>query len=41
MREKQLMNRSWPVRWIAVTDDEVRALDEKTAREWHSSTLND
>ena len=31
----------WPVRWIYTTDEAVKALDEKTAREWHSSTLND
>ncbi len=31
----------WPVRWIYTTDADVKALDEKTAREWRSSTLND
>lgn len=30
----------WPVRWIYTTDEEVKALDDKTAREWESSKQN-
>ena len=38
---KRITGIAWPVRFIYTTAEEVRALEEKTAREWnYCKTLN-